>query len=671
MDVFIDKRDDWGWIKNRNGKGVFGQFQPLPKVESKFSLHQPVIKDFDKDGDMDLLLTVSRSRDANSQFLFLQNLSDFNEFEIRKINQVYSEDAIVDRVLPQGHLRKYSSNTTIDRRNELFTMDMDNDQNPDVFYYDDKYVYWNELNLSEKNEYMQKKILIPFTNVNPPPVPVDFDLDGDMDLFFTSYSGGDYSQLAWIENINWGEQFRIHYIGLEEDPRTTIRGYRLLDVDNDGDQDIAGLLIGTLYVYVNKEGNFKFWSRKYPVEGHIIDVADMNKDGKMDIVIQDPKRIFYFQNAYSMVNMRFLKSLLRVIGYYPLVYGITFALLILILKNIFNDKFDDKSFVFPKLWPSILFNIVMLTICVLPLATAFYSNYWLILSVPFEIIFIASFFDNFLKSKETDKSKAVTEHVPNLSIIIFRQGANRPDNAIKYYQAIVNQYFTDYNIKIWRIVGIKNRKSIKDVEALYRDMTVKRELPILREPLKSVKGRGYDGSYYVALFFGKIKKIPDQTITKSSEVKPIESDKDNLPEALKTINWETDGNYIMKFPVANETQYKNHVRFIKTLKKKNLFLNLRVIGLVGTDSSEYKYLLILSGSMNEAKKFDKLYFDPKAEKIFYEIFGSDDQNWRSISPPSTSDNVAAARPGYSIDLTSYYTIVNHMKAGGYKVSEEI
>ena len=134
-----------------------------------------------------------------------------------------------------------------------------------------------------------------------------------------------------------------------------------------------------------------------------------------------------------------------------------------------------------------------------------------------------------------------------------------------------------------------------------------------------------------------------------------------------SIDWNA-GTQILEFPGSHINQYNNHIKFIRELKKKDLFPALKIFKFETGDSSiEHKYLLVITGDMFEAKKYQKLYLLPEVEEVFYEMFGKGDQNWSLISPPIATGNVPME--GYSLDLTIYNDIINKIQ-NKYRLVEE-
>jgi hypothetical protein len=114
----------------------------------------------------------------------------------------------------------------------------------------------------------------------------DLDGDGDMD-FAVAQFGYDDGETRWIENLgDW--KFKSHSLQNISGPINV----ELTDVDSDGDLDIMSLVSQEweeIYCFVNDgKGNFQpklLWGSNNEDFGSSgISLADLNKDGKMDIL---------------------------------------------------------------------------------------------------------------------------------------------------------------------------------------------------------------------------------------------------------------------------------------------------------------------------------------------------------------------------------------------------
>ena len=129
------------------------------------------------------------------------------------------------------------------------------------------------------------------------------DMDGDGDLDKLTASGHSGTGVRWFENPSWTE----HLIGNIQSPE----GLQAADLDGDGDIDVVapeldtnnwGLEIHQLYVFEN-QGNSLSWNAQnvaaniYP--NHHLQLADMNADGKLDIVSESAGTsvVSYYENT--------------------------------------------------------------------------------------------------------------------------------------------------------------------------------------------------------------------------------------------------------------------------------------------------------------------------------------------------------------------------------------
>jgi len=114
----------------------------------------------------------------------------------------------------------------------------------------------------------------------------DLDGDGDMDIAAAQF-GYDDGETRWIENLgNW--KFKSHSLQNISGPINV----ELTDIDSDGDLDIISLVSQEweeIYCFVNDgKGNFQpklLWGSNNEDFGSSgISLADLNKDGNMDIL---------------------------------------------------------------------------------------------------------------------------------------------------------------------------------------------------------------------------------------------------------------------------------------------------------------------------------------------------------------------------------------------------
>lgn len=115
------------------------------------------------------------------------------------------------------------------------------------------------------------------------------DIDGDQDMDLISSSAVD-DRIIWYEN-DGGENFSLHEIAITSSANY-VHG---IDLDGDGDIDIVAD-IGELVWYEN-DGSETF------IENLIAEVAfvqppvaDINQDGKMDIILNSSRSIYWYEN---------------------------------------------------------------------------------------------------------------------------------------------------------------------------------------------------------------------------------------------------------------------------------------------------------------------------------------------------------------------------------------
>jgi len=131
-----------------------------------------------------------------------------------------------------------------------------------------------------------------------------------------------------------------------------------------------------------------------------------------------------------------------------------------------------------------------------------------------------------------------------------------------------------------------------------------------------------------------------------------------------------EGNLFLDFPAGYENNYRNHKKLIKELIEEKVYPDVKVEYLKSEISDkEFKAIIFISGSMDEAKKIDKVFYHPKAEELFARLFPGKD--WNVISPPTSVGNIPV--PGWSISPKVYETMNNYIKQfkdGIYKIDDD-
>ena len=129
---------------------------------------------------------------------------------------------------------------------------------------------------------------------------LSFDVDGDAYQDVLAFMGSSRPAIAWYEDVDGSGKFKIkRQINIGESyfaPRSP----RAVDIDNDGDQDIVGVVNNKVVWLENADGVGKFDS-VHEVAGNLSRFAygDIDGDGDMDIVGKPaswPKHIVWYEN---------------------------------------------------------------------------------------------------------------------------------------------------------------------------------------------------------------------------------------------------------------------------------------------------------------------------------------------------------------------------------------
>lgn len=252
------------WYKNEDGLGNFGnQYVVLEDVDNVENI---CTADLDGDGDLDLISASHNTFiSGNSLIAWFENLDG------------------------HGHMGKhkgidYSASARIVR-----AADVDGDSDMDIivgaYANSDIQILWYENldglgNFGPLND-ISNGVLSAMTSIET----ADVDGDDDIDIVFTSYS-----DFGWIENSDGLGNFNIiHHL-------TNQGGYDSVtypaDIDGDGDIDLLSFQRGRTeaiwYENLDGTGNFSNPHIIYElIHGgiHILNAADMDMDGDMDVVI--------------------------------------------------------------------------------------------------------------------------------------------------------------------------------------------------------------------------------------------------------------------------------------------------------------------------------------------------------------------------------------------------
>ncbi len=136
---------------------------------------------------------------------------------------------------------------------------------------------------------------------------IDLDRDGDMDVVTTS--GAVDSKISWYENNGTGG-FTFHTVNTSA-PSNTPTSIHAGDIDGDGDIDIVSGWDGSRFRIHSNQGNQTFVTTETVISPGFgaleVFLADMDGNGRLDIVVAYPNRIAYYQqtsvNSFTPVNI--------------------------------------------------------------------------------------------------------------------------------------------------------------------------------------------------------------------------------------------------------------------------------------------------------------------------------------------------------------------------------
>ncbi len=192
------------------------------------------------------------------------------------------------------------------------TLDFNSNTNSNAHWtLTDKITY--DLNKSRFNQFNRERLMYKMNTQQQPAIAsVDINGDGILDLFI----GGAKNQKS---QILISSQNGFSKMGIDDDPRSEVVNAEFFDADNDGDLDLYVAHGGTAFppitpelndrLYINDDLNFTFdkqaISFKHTISSEALDIADIDNDGDLDIVIGDsnsneaygtPGHLYLFKN---------------------------------------------------------------------------------------------------------------------------------------------------------------------------------------------------------------------------------------------------------------------------------------------------------------------------------------------------------------------------------------
>ena len=242
------------WFENKDGKGNFGEPQPIETIDG---LKSAAAGDIDGDGDADVLVTEIFS----SKIAWYENVNGTGDFS--KTNVITTDAKFVQ---------------------SASFADIDGDGDLDILSRAWFRVAWYENTDGRGNFGVQREIVASLDRFTFLSVG-DIDGDGDLDVVSASYRATTIDRkVLWFENKGDGTFSEPHLIA------TNFSRPKLADLDNDGDLDaVATANDGFVAWFENSDGQGQFGQPQVmlQLEGSVRAIAldDIDQDGDIDAIV--------------------------------------------------------------------------------------------------------------------------------------------------------------------------------------------------------------------------------------------------------------------------------------------------------------------------------------------------------------------------------------------------
>lgn len=310
------------WLKNTDGNGTYSS--PVTISVLAGGITSIATSDIDNDGDMDI---ISASKNDNQVVLYknldglgsfsdeniiLSNAVGSNSVLITDINNDNTDDIVYSSTNEIGWLNNNGSGVFGSRQiitNKAFgvqfviTADIDGDGKNDIVSAsqdDDKVAWYKHI---DGNGTFDRQLVIARTIEIPNNVyPVDLDGDDDIDLLVNSQHD---AKLTWFENVNGLGFYGKEHIITESTAVSNVTPFAYpVDIDGDGDLDIATVKNSVLFWYENVDGKGNF-TAEHIINNNssgvsVIRSEDFDGDGDMDLVCGSyTNKISWYKNLDS------------------------------------------------------------------------------------------------------------------------------------------------------------------------------------------------------------------------------------------------------------------------------------------------------------------------------------------------------------------------------------
>ena len=305
------------WYENLDGHGTFG----LQKIiKTGWNFKNIIMIDIDNDNDGDIITCRNHvismfKNDGMGSFDSEQIIANFNFVDFIYEADIDGDDKFdivaistnkISWFKNLDNLGNFSNEQIIssDGSNSIFCADFDDDGDLDIVScsISNDNIKWFE-NIDGLGNFGSEQIISTMLN---PIVVYSYDIDDDGDLDVLSASKSDH-KIVWYENTNNLGGFGIEQI-ISSDFENQVRNLKVMDIDNDGVNEILSNTDNYIHVFVKNASDTSFTRQRVNQNAiYYIDsmhLADVDNDGDIDIIscVAQDDLIDWYKNLSILGN---------------------------------------------------------------------------------------------------------------------------------------------------------------------------------------------------------------------------------------------------------------------------------------------------------------------------------------------------------------------------------